>query len=70
MRSPDTARAWRARLAAQTTEADFMPAVDGLPEYLSESELRRRYGEVGSPTYQEVLDEVDRRVAACPMYRP
>ena len=70
VRSPDTARAWRARLAAQTTEADFMPAVDGLPEYLSESELRRRYGEVGSPAYQEVLDEVDRRVSACPMYRP
>lgn len=70
VRSPDTARAWRTRLAAQTMETDFMPAVDGLPEFLSESELQRRYGEVGSPAYQEMLDEVDRRVSACPMYRP
>jgi uncharacterized protein YfiM (DUF2279 family) len=70
VRSPDAARAWRARLAAEATEADFMPVVDGLPEYLSESELRHRYGEVGSPAYQEVLDDVDRRVSACPMYRP
>ncbi len=69
--SQDSARAWRARLAGQPLqEEDFMPAVDGLPEFLPEAEFRRRYGEVGSPTYRAVLEEIERRVAAAPMYRP
>jgi uncharacterized protein YfiM (DUF2279 family) len=69
--SQDSARAWRARLAGQPLqEEDFMPAVDGLPEFLPEAEFRRRYGEVGSPAYRAVLEEIERRVAAAPMYRP
>lgn len=69
--SPESARAWRAHLARQPLrEEDFMPAVDGLPEFLPEAEFRRRYGEVGSPAYRQVLEEVERRVAAVPMYRP
>ena len=67
--SAEGARAWRARFTAGVTEADFMPAIDDLPEFLPEAEFRRRFGEVGSPTYQAVHDEIERRVAACPFYR-
>ncbi len=69
--SPESARAWRARLAQPPLrEEDFMPAVDGLPEFLPEAEFRRRYGEVGSPAYRQVLEEIERRVAATPLYQP
>ena len=60
---------WRTRLAAGLTEADLMPAVDDLPEFLPEAEFRRRFGQVGSPAYQAVHDDIERRVAACPFYR-
>jgi len=62
-------RAWRERLAAGIGEADVMPAVADLPELLPEKELLARFGGVGTPRYDALLEEIDRRVAALAFYR-
>jgi uncharacterized protein YfiM (DUF2279 family) len=50
-------------------EADIMPPARDLPENLREGEFDRRYGGVDAPEYQRVVTEIDRRVAACRLYR-
>lgn len=51
------------------TEADVMPLATDLPENLPEAEFKRRFGGVNGPEYQRVLDEIQRRIAACRLYR-
>jgi hypothetical protein len=50
-------------------EADVMPLARDLPEGLTEAEFKRRYTEVGSWQYQAVVEAIERRVAACRLYR-
>lgn len=50
-------------------EADIMPDLAGLPEYLGEREFRKRFGQPGSPAYQQVIAEIDRRLFALPPYQ-
>ncbi len=50
-------------------EADIMPAVKGLPEFMPEAEFKRRFGGVGAPAYKRMMDEIERRIAALPLYR-
>ena len=45
-----------------------MPAVVGLPDNLTRAEFTRRYGDVGSPAYTRLLDEIDRRIAVLPLF--
>jgi uncharacterized protein YfiM (DUF2279 family) len=56
-----------ARLAAGVKESELFPDIADLPEFLSEREFRRRYGQVGSPAYQAEMARVRERVAAVPM---
>lgn len=46
-----------------------MPEVDGLADNMPEPEFLERFGGVGSPAYNRVLAEIDRRIAACRLYR-
>lgn len=59
---------WPAMLAALEREAAILPALDGLPRGLGETEFRARYGNVDAPEYQALLAEIDRRVAALPFF--
>lgn len=59
--------AFQARLASGLNEADLMPDVRDLPEFLSAGEFRRRYGGVGSPAYQAVLQEIENRLDRLPL---
>jgi hypothetical protein len=43
--------------------------VRDLPENLSASRFKRRYGEIGSPPYNEIADEIERRLATCLLYQ-
>ena len=63
--SPRLRQALRSPLA----DVDLAPSLAGLPEHLSEAEFRRRYGSSDSAAYQQVNNEVERRVAALPLYR-
>jgi uncharacterized protein YfiM (DUF2279 family) len=71
MATTSSESAWRlqGRLASGLIEDDIMPAVVGLPDNLTRAEFTRRYGDVGSPAYTGLLDEIDRRIAALPLYR-
>lgn len=51
------------------TEFDFMPAVFDLPEFLTDSEFKSRYGGVGGTGYQRMIQDINARVAALPLYR-
>lgn len=60
--------ALQARVAEQGDRDDFfMPAVADLPQFLSDQEFKRRYGQVGSEAYNAVMQEIDRRVNALPV---
>jgi hypothetical protein len=67
--SPGRARELARAVAAGVREADFMPDVSDLPEYLPEAEFRRRYGGVGGPGYQKMMATIEERVAARPLLR-
>jgi hypothetical protein len=51
------------RLAPGVDEAALLPAMDGLPEFLSEAEFRQRYGGIGGAGYNALLAEIELRVA-------
>ncbi len=46
------------------SEADFMPSVEGLPEFMPEAEFKSRFGGIGAPAYNKMMQEIERRVAA------
>jgi len=56
-------------LATALADADLLPDLAGLPEYLQEAEFRRRYGGPGQPDYQRLEDEINRRLAGLALYR-
>lgn len=56
-------------LTAGLCESDFMPEVKDLPEYMQEIEFKRRYGSINSPAYTKMTNEIERRIAALPLYR-
>ncbi|MEO8544666.1 MAG: hypothetical protein ABJA49_16980 [Betaproteobacteria bacterium] len=59
----------RRSLAAGLRESDLMPEVRDLPEFLPQAEFVRRFGGVGQPRYQAMLDRIAQRIAALPLYR-
>lgn len=56
-------------VSAGLREADMMPDVRDLPESLSQAELERRFGGTGEPRYEEMLERIEQRIAALPLYR-
>lgn len=51
------------RLGARgVDEADFMPSIAGLPEFLQEREFQATYGGVDQPRYRVLADEIERRI--------
>ena len=67
--SESSARALQQTLSSSGfKEADLLPKVSDLPEYMSETDFKKRYGGVGEPEYQKMMTEIDRRIAAIPLY--
>jgi hypothetical protein len=62
-------QALQERLAAPLDDAALMPPWRDLPEFLTEAEFGRRFGGVGAPEYERLLAEIDRRIAALPLWR-
>ncbi len=59
----------QAALAGGVGDADLLPRVDDLPEFMSQPEFVRRFGGVGAPAYNVLLTEIDRRIAALTLLR-
>jgi hypothetical protein len=53
----------RQLLAAARSDADLLPDFRDLPEFMPQSEFDRRFGPVGGPRYQEVIERIDARLA-------
>jgi hypothetical protein len=56
-------------IAAGVKEADFMPPHKDLAENIPEPEFRKRYGGVGAPAYNNVVADIETRVARAPLLR-
>ncbi len=67
----DTASARRLlRIAAGNIEdGDLLPPVRDLPENLSEDDFEKAFGGIGEPRYRHMLDTIERRLDALPLYR-
>ena len=50
-------------------EADLIPDVRDLPEFLPEPEFLRRYGGIGAPPYRRMIADIEQRIAGLPLYR-
>ncbi len=55
------------RIGPGLREADLLPPLDDLPEFLSSEDFRQRYGEVGSPAYREMLQRIEQRIDTLPV---
>ena len=62
--------AFQARMAQGLTEADLLPDVSDLPEYMPTAEFQRRFGGVGAPAYQAMLREIEARLDRLPLLAP
>lgn len=65
---PDARRLQRAMAAATLTDADYMPAIDRLPEGLMELEFKQRYSDLDDERYKQVKQEIDGRIEQLPIY--
>lgn len=65
----DEAARVQALLAPGPREADLLPLLADLAEFMPEPEFLRRFGGVGAPAYEAQLAEIDRRLAALPLLR-
>jgi hypothetical protein len=64
-----SARKLQQRQREGISEKDLMPPTEDLPEFIPEAEFRRRFGGIDAPKYNQMMAEIDRRIAALPLYR-
>jgi hypothetical protein len=51
------------------TETDLMPSVADLPESMTAAQFAERFGAIGEPRYQAMMQRIESRLAALPLYR-
>lgn len=56
-------------LATATSESAFFPRFRDLPERMSETTFKRRFGGVGDARYKAMVDKIDARINALLIYR-
>jgi hypothetical protein len=67
--SPESARRLHARVGTELTERQMMPHLDGLPEGLSHDEFKRRFMGDGRAAYDDIVNEIDRRISALSLFQ-
>jgi hypothetical protein len=66
--SPENARKIQQAMSKIKDYSDFMPDPRDLPENMDEAEFKRRFESINSPAYQEVVRQIDFRIAAASIY--
>lgn len=66
---PGTAASLQQRVITGLVETDMLPAMGDLPEFMRLAEFNRRYGGVGAPAYVRIVQDIDQRIAALPLFR-
>jgi hypothetical protein len=56
------------RVAKGIVDADLLPKVSDLPEFMPEPEFKRRYGGIGAPAYNAMMRDIEQRLSALPLY--
>jgi len=69
VRDASAARALQERIRAGVHLGDFVPELRDLPEGLTSAEFQERYGGLGGAGTQRIVEEIRRRLAACPGLR-
>jgi uncharacterized protein YfiM (DUF2279 family) len=64
-----SAKKLQQKLATEIGENALMPTTADLPEFMQETEFKRRFGGIDEPEYNKMMAEIDRRVAALTLYR-
>jgi len=64
-----TAKQLQAKVGAGIIDSDIMPAAADLPEYMPAAEFKRRFGGAAGVEYKKMMAEIERRIAALPLYR-
>ncbi len=67
--SGESARTVQLRIDQAQRETDIMPNVHDLPEGMSESKFKQRYGGIDSPAYRRVSQDIERRIAETRLFR-
>lgn len=57
------------KLANVRDAGTFFPKVRDLPEFISQAEFQRRFGGVGQPDYQRMMQRIEKRIAELAIYR-
>jgi hypothetical protein len=68
-RNTRSAHAIQSRVAQGVGVADLFPSIVELPEGISRDDLQERFGGLGGTETRRLLGEIDRRIAALPLYR-
>jgi hypothetical protein len=58
----------QSRLAGVADANVFFPVVRDLPEFMQQAEFQRRFGGVGQPAYQRMVEQIEARIAGVPLY--
>lgn len=66
---PEQAEGLQRMLAEAFEEGIFMPDFNDLPERLSEHDFQQSYGEVGSPPYNALIQEIESRISSAPLFQ-
>ena len=66
--SREAARKVQEHLAAGVRETDIMPPARDLPEHMRADAFKQQFDYVGSPQYQALIEEIDRRIDNCALY--
>lgn len=59
----------QARIRRDVYVAELLPSTEGLPEHLSREMFQSDFGGLGGSGTRRLLDEIDRRIAALPLFR-
>ncbi|MGR9046140.1 MAG: hypothetical protein ACU83N_12650 [Gammaproteobacteria bacterium] len=57
------------RLMATAKDSDIMPVTADLPEFMPESEFKRRFGGTEGEAYRKMMEEIEHRIAGLPINR-
>jgi hypothetical protein len=68
-RDEETAQQIQQRMREGLQLEAIFPEAQDLPEGIAASELESKYGGVGGPRYQQLSIEIDRRLAACELFK-
>lgn len=67
--SAESARRLQKIMAETSSYTDLIPDPQGLDEHMDENSFKTRYNSIDSPAYKQVIQQINDRIAALPLYQ-